>query len=193
MVLAQDHGTEVPVVPRQDPGIADRSHRHDRQVGHIDSRVDVLIGEVKSEPQFRVCWCVEPVDTIEEGSSECDGRRGVPSGAQQQIDLSEHGPRDHDVTGGAGQQLGSELMASALASRRTPLSSDPDAAMRHARARVVGLAAGVVWIVMGWLLRVPIWTWLNAAPDCCLPAHLAFWLAMLTAPFVGAIGYFIAR
>ena len=116
VVFAEHHGTEVPVVPRQDPGIADGSHRHDGQVGQVDSRVDVAVGEVEGEPQFGVRRGVEPVDTVEEGASECDCRRGVSSCAQQQIDLSEHGPRDHDVTGGSGQQFSSKLMASALAS-----------------------------------------------------------------------------
>ena len=99
VVLSEHHGSEVPVVPRQDPGIADRSHRHDRQVGQVDSGVDVPVGEVEDEPQFGVGWCVESVNTIDEGASEGDRRRGVPSSAQQQIDLSEHGPRDHDVAG----------------------------------------------------------------------------------------------
>ena len=116
VVLVEHDGAEVPVVPRQDPGIADRSHGHDRQVGQVDSGVDVSVGEVEGEPQFGVGWRVESVDTIEEGASECDRRRGVSSRTQQQIDLSEHGPRDDDVTGGSGQQFSSELMASAFAS-----------------------------------------------------------------------------
>ncbi len=132
VVLAEHDGTEVPVVPRQDPGIADRSHGHDREVGQVDSGVDVAVGEVEGEPQFGVGWGVEPVDTIEEGASERDCRRGVSSSAQQQIDLSEHGPRDHDVTSGSGQQLSSELMASAFASiqgrhQRTGVTDDQPA------------------------------------------------------------------
>jgi hypothetical protein len=53
-----------------------------RQVRQFDSGVDVAVGEVEGEPQFGVRWGVEPVDTIEEGASECDSRRGVSSSAQ---------------------------------------------------------------------------------------------------------------
>ena len=117
MVAPVEHNrTEVSVVPRQDPGIADRSHGHDREVGKVDPGVDVSISEVEGEPQFGVGWRLESVNTIEQGASETDRRRGVASRTQQKIDLGEHGPRDHNVTPGSCKQLSRELMASAFAS-----------------------------------------------------------------------------
>lgn len=116
VALVEYDGAEVSVVPRQDPGIADRSHGHDREVGQVDAGVGVSVGEVEDESEFGVGWRLESVDTIEEGASEGGRSTGVSSGAQQQIDLGVHGPRDHDVTGGPGQQLGRKPMASAFAS-----------------------------------------------------------------------------
>lgn len=116
VALVEHDGPEVLVVPRQDPGIADRSHGHHREVGQVDPGVGVSLGEIESEPQFGVCWRFESVDSIEQCASEGDRRRGVSSRTQQQIDLGEHGPRNHNVTRGSGKQLGREPMASAFAS-----------------------------------------------------------------------------
>ena len=115
VVLANYNGTEVPVVPSQDPGIADRSHRHNDWVGQVDSGVDVPVGEFEGEPQFGVGWCVDSVDSIEQGAAERDRRRGVASSAEQQIDLGEDGPWDNHVSCGSSQQLGREPMPSPFA------------------------------------------------------------------------------
>ncbi len=75
MVAFVEHDcAEVPVVPRQDPSIADRSHGHDREVGQVDPDVDVPIGEVEGESQFGVGWRFESVNTFEQGTSEGDRR-----------------------------------------------------------------------------------------------------------------------
>ena len=88
MVALFEHDcTEVSVVPRQDPGIADRSHGHDHEVRQVDSGVDVSLGEVESEPQFGVGWRFESVNTIEQGATEGDRRQGLSSRTQHQIDL----------------------------------------------------------------------------------------------------------
>lgn len=76
---------------------------------------------------------------------------------------------------------------------RPERGSDSDAPRRHLRSRLVASGVGGAWILGGWLFRVPIWRWLNAAPDCCLHPDLALWLAMITAPFVGAVVYLVTR
>ncbi len=115
VVLAKYDGTEVPVIPSQDPGIADRSHRHHGEVGQVDPGVDVSVGEIERKPQFSVGGCVESVNALEQGAAEGDRRRGVASSTKQQIDLSQDGPWDDHVAGASGQQLGSEPMASPFA------------------------------------------------------------------------------
>lgn len=115
VVLARNDVTEVPEVPSQDPGIADRGHRHDGEVGQVDSSVGVSVGEIERKPQLGVGGCVQSVNAIEQGPTERDCRRDVASSTKQQIDLSEDGPRDNHLAGGSGQQLGREPMASTFA------------------------------------------------------------------------------
>lgn len=132
VVLAEHDGTEVPVVPRQDPGIADRSHRHHGEVEQVDSGFDVSVGEIQRKPQFGVGGCVESVNALEQGATERGCRRGVASSTKQQIDLSQDGPWDDHLAGAPGQQLGSEPMASTFAAvqsrhQRTGVTDDQPA------------------------------------------------------------------
>jgi hypothetical protein len=132
VILAEHDGTEVPVVPSQDPGTADRSHRHDGEVGQVDSGVGVSVGKIEGEPQLGVGGCVESVNALKQGAAESNGGRRVASSTKQQIDLSEDGPWDNYVAGGSGQQLGGEPMASTFASvqrrdQRTGVADDQPA------------------------------------------------------------------
>lgn len=91
-----------------------RCHGHPDEIGEVHTTVHVSFPEFQRKFKLRRGWGLQSMDTGREALGERNRRARVSPGSEQQIHLDQHRPRNDHVPAQSGQQLGCELVSTAI-------------------------------------------------------------------------------
>jgi len=106
-----DGGAEVAEVPGEDQTAPGSRHRHHDTVYEIETRVDVSLDEIERMAVLAIGRTIQPVNASEQSPPEDECASHVAAGAQDEVNLHVHWPRDENSSAERGQETRRKLMA----------------------------------------------------------------------------------